>query len=310
MGRVNWRDLLGDGDERVVVSPWLGGRSVRVGSRAWRLHGRLPPTPGWYRFQVDGRRAELLEEAEPEPDKLAFVQRGFVVGNRFVADHARVDTNPASIVQSSEPIGLVPVHVERFQRVSAGRIAEGAPLVYREDEFPLGPEDEVAAAFVDGLESVNHIPKVPPALDAAFRLERWRRIEARRRREQARREAERQAATDAVRELHGDGETRRQVAGHDFEAAATAALAIGGARYLDHRRAPEPQEMVVQFSVDGARFECSCDAQTLRIIDSGICLIDHETDERGDAYFTLESLPAVIRQARDEGRLVVFRHLD
>jgi hypothetical protein len=47
--------------------------------------------------------------------------------------------------------------------------------------------------------------------------------------------------------------------------------------------------------------------ETLRIIDSGICLIDHATDERGDTYFTLESLPAVIAQAIREGHLVIFR---
>ena len=47
----------------------------------------------------------------------------------------------------------------------------------------------------------------------------------------------------------------------------------------------------------------------MRIIDSGICLQDHNTGEKGDTYFTLESLPAVIRQADREGKLVVYRHV-
>jgi len=38
-------------------------------------------------------------------------------------------------------------------------------------------------------------------------------------------------------------------------------------------------------------------------------LTDHDTDERGDTYFTLESLPAVVREAEQRGKLVVFRHV-
>jgi hypothetical protein len=48
--------------------------------------------------------------------------------------------------------------------------------------------------------------------------------------------------------------------------------------------------------------------EDLRIVDSGICLIDHDTGERGDTLFTLESLPAVIKEAIDDGKLVIFRH--
>jgi hypothetical protein len=66
---------------------------------------------------------------------------------------------------------------------------------------------------------------------------------------------------------------------------------------------------VVQFRFQGQAFECVVEADTLRIVDSGICLVDHGTGERGDNYFTLESLPAVIEQANREQRLVIFRHV-
>ena len=49
--------------------------------------------------------------------------------------------------------------------------------------------------------------------------------------------------------------------------------------------------------------------ERLRIIDAGICLIDHDTNEKGDTFFTLESLPAVVQQAQRERRLVIFRHV-
>jgi hypothetical protein len=54
----------------------------------------------------------------------------------------------------------------------------------------------------------------------------------------------------------------------------------------------------------------------LRIIDSGICLTAHyddpefEAGTKGDGFFTLESLPSVIREAQRDGKLVVYRHVD
>jgi hypothetical protein len=68
--------------------------------------------------------------------------------------------------------------------------------------------------------------------------------------------------------------------------------------------------MVVRFRLLGRRFECTCDERTLRILDAGICLVDHATGERGDTRFTLESLPAVILEADRDDKLVVFRHVD
>lgn len=306
---MSWRELLEDGD-REVVTVWLGGRSVRVGPRAWQLDGRRPPQPGWYRFRVTGRRAALAGPAAPEPERLVDVRRGFLVGDRFASDDVRVAPDPVDIARQLERVALVPPTVERFARISVGRVAEGAPLVFCEEELPLGPEPDVASAFLDGAPSVDHVPEVPPALDAAFRLETERRRQAERRREQARRQAELDAARAAVLERHGDGAQRRALAQADFQAAARAALEVGEATYLDHRPGVDPEEMVVRFRLDGQRFECTCERRTLRIVDAGICLTDDETDERGDDYFTLESLPGVIRQAIEENALVVFRHLD
>ena len=67
-------------------------------------------------------------------------------------------------------------------------------------------------------------------------------------------------------------------------------------------------EWLVKYRVDGQRLACVCNTN-LQIIDAGVCLVDHGTNEKGDTYFTLESLPAVIRQAIREGKLVVWRHV-
>ena len=104
-----------------------------------------------------------------------------------------------------------------------------------------------------------------------------------------------------------DREARGVRAAVDFEAAASAALRVSGATLLDVQPNFQPDEMIVRFRFRSRRFECVVHKMTLQVVDAGICLTDSFTGERGDSYFTLESLPAVIKQAMDEGALVVFR---
>jgi hypothetical protein len=313
---VGWRDLLQTGDERLVL-PWLGGRSLRSRERAYTLEGALPAEHGWYTFRPRGRKATVEGDAvDPRPELLDFRVRGYLVGDRIVADGVRVDPDPAKIASGSERVWLIEPGLDRFVRVTAGRMVEDGPLVYEGLDMPLGPEEAVLQAFLDRRPSVDDVPGVPPALDAAFRMETWQRLEAERRRAEIdrrlREEEERRQREERRRDLVeklGDGAGRRAMAQVDFEEAARAALAIGGAVLLDHRRAPRRGEMVVRFRFDHQAFECTCEERTLRIIDAGICLVDHETEERGDTYFTLESLPGVIAEAIREGKLVVFRHV-
>jgi hypothetical protein len=312
---MGWRDLLRE-DERIVL-PWVGGRSLRSRDRAYAIEGPLPPEHGWYAFRASGRKAFVEgDTVDPQPEVLEFRVRGYLVGDRVVADGVRVDPDPSRIIHCSEKVHLIEPGLDRFVRVTAGRVFEDGPLVYEGLDMPLGPEEQVLAAFLDARPSVDDVRGVPPALDAAFRMETWQRAEVKRRREEherrRREEEERRALEERRRELLeqlGDGVIRRRMARHDFESAAKAALAVGGAQYLDHRRSAQRGEMVVRFRLDHARFECTCDETTLRIIDAGICLVDAATDERGDTYFTLESLPGVIQQAIREGKLHVFRHV-
>jgi hypothetical protein len=311
---MGWRDLLQTEDES-VVAPWVGGRSLQTFNRTWKLQGRLPPEHGWHCFTTDGRTAKWSKPAEPSGE-LRNEVRGYLVGDRLLADDVRVDRDPAKLIACSEPVFLIEPGLDRFVRVLAGRSYEDGPLIYSRLEFPLGPEEAVLQAYLDSKLTVDHVPGVAPALDAAFRFEVWQRVEAERRR---REEEERRRAEEAKRaaeerrqrivERLGDAAGRREMAAIDFAEAARAALAVGGAEYLDHRRAVHQNEMAVRFRFDHQRFECTCDARTLRIIDAGICLTDHDTYEKGDTRFTLESFPGVIREAIREGKLVVFRHV-
>jgi hypothetical protein len=241
---------------------------------------------------------------------------GYLVGDRVVPDGVRCDPDPAKIVSFSEKVYLIEPGLDRFARVRAGRVFGEGPLVYHSLEFPIGPEVEVQEAFEDKKDSVAGIKGVTPGLDAAFRLETFQRLQAEARRaelERLRREEEERRAREEQRrrlvERLGDGAARRELAQVDFAEAARAALAVGGAELLDHRpNGRRRNEHVIRYRLDRQRFECVCDTN-LRIIDSGICLTDHYTNEKGDTYFTLESLPAVIRQAIREHKLVVYRHV-
>ena len=313
---MGWRDLLQPVNE-TLVSPWLGGREIRSGARTWTIEGKTPREVGWYTFKLNGRKATLDKVTDPATDNLKFEVRGYLVGDRIVPDSVRVDPDPAKITSFSEPVALLDPGLDRFVRIVAGRPFEDGPLVFKNQDFPMGPEGDVLQAFFDRAESVGNIPNVLPALDAAFRMESWTRSETERRREEVERErlAE-EARRDAeerrekmAREL-GTGEGRRQMAQVDFAQGARAALALGGAEYLDHKPGYRAGEMVVKFRLNRRQFECTCDRTTLRIIDAGICLVDHRTGEKGDTRFTLESLPAVILTAERDRVLVVLRHAD
>jgi len=310
---VSWRDLLQTGDEKVTL-PWLGGRTLYSSSQRWSIEGRLPKEHGWHTFKITNREARAEGPADAQPDLLQYLVRGYLVGDRLVADDVRVDPDPKRIVEFSEKVFLLDDGIDRFSRVRAGRVNKEGPLVYQGLEMSLGQEGQVLEAFLDQRTSVAHLKDVPPALDAAFRMESWQRAEAERRRaelERTRREEEEkrqkeERRKELVKKL-GDGEGRREMALHDFDAAARAALAVGGAVFLDAKMLRH-NEWAVRYRLDRQRLECVCD-ERLRIVDAGICLTDHDTNEKGDTLFTLESLPAVVQQAQRERRLVIFRHV-
>ncbi len=313
--RRGWQDLLQTKDE-TIVCPWFRGRELRTWSRTFRLEGPLPREPGWYTFNISGtRKATLKGPAEPNYDSLQDKARGYLVGDRIVVDDVRLEIDPAKIVECTERVHFVDPGLDWLVRVLVGRPYEGGPLVFEAQDLPLGPEPEVENAFLERWESLDQIKGITPALDSIFRLETWRRLEAEKRRaelERLRREEEERLAREAKwKELTGKlgtAQGRRAMAQVDFEEAARAALAEGGATYLASRPAFNQGEMTVQFRYRGQRFECICD-RTLQIVDAGICLTDHDTGVRGDEWFSLESLPSVIKEAEERRALVIFRHV-
>ena len=314
---MSWRDLLHQDDERIVL-PWIGGRELRSFSRKWTLVGRTPDEHGWYSFTLlKGRSAALHEAAELHAATLGQVHFGYLVGDHFATEHFidRVVIDVADVAKKLPRVNLITDNVDRFARVSVGSVTSDGPLFFRQVEMPLGPEEDVLRAYEDQATDVNAIKGVTPALDAAFRMVTWQRAEAARRRielerlraeEEAKRVAE-ERRQNLVKQL-GDGAGRREMAKVDFETAARAALAVGGAELLDWNKVRNRNEWIVRYRLERRRFECACD-ERLHIIDAGICLQDHATGIKGDDRFTLESLPAVVREAMRLGVLVVFRNV-
>lgn len=323
---MSWKDLLQKEDEK-ILAPWTGGRSFQLRSRCWEIIGRLPSEEGWYWFSIQGRKAEVLEKGDPTPEALLERRTGYLVGDCFISDAERVDPDPKETVRVAEVVHILDPGLGRFVRIEVGRAFDYGPLVFSQLTFPIGVEDEVLEAYLNRLPSVTDIRGVTPALDASFRMETFHREEVERQRaelERLRLEEEARLAREQRRqELFrniGDSQARRELARTDFQEAARRSLAIGGASYLDSRPGVRRGEFVVQYRFLNRRFECICNSN-LQIVDSGICLQAHSYDDevdqdgfavgtRGDAWLSLESLPSVVREASNAGRLVVYRHVD
>ncbi len=308
---MGWKDLLSE-EEQTIVAPWMGGRSLHSGGRTRTIAGDLPVEHGWYEFTLSPRRARVGSSCHASPNSLGWLQEGYLVGDRFVPDDVRPAQLQHAVARRFPRVHLAPPGLERFSRVQVGALRPRERLVFRGLAFPLGPESDVLTAYLDRT-SVRDVAYVIPSLEAAFKLECRVRDRAERRREElaraaraARERREREARLRELRDSLESGVGRRALANIDMHSAAEAALAVGGATLLDIRPG-HAGDTIVRYRLDGRRFECSCDEE-LRIIDSGVCLTDETTGERGDRYFTLESLPSVIRQAEREGVLVVYRH--
>lgn len=314
---MGWEDLLSSSEEEERTLPYLGDQKLHGWGRTWTIKGKRPHEHGWYVFKVSGRNARMVEKADgPDPsyEEEHPTLLGYLAGSRFIPDDARVDPDPNKLVEQTDNVFCVEPGLDRFTRAVVVKNAIHQ-LIYIRQEFPQGPEFEVQAAYQDRLGSVDHIKGVTPALDLAFRWESHQRLkeeEWEREQERLRLEAlEKAEAEERLREAMrnaGTGAGRRELAKRDFRAAARAALAVSNAELLDCRQGRHPNEMVVQYKFRGRRLECVCERDTLAILDAGVCLDNHR-GTKGDTRFTLESLPAVINEAIDGHKLVVWRHV-
>lgn len=333
---MSWQNLLSSASAspggEIVTYPWSGGRELLVGGRRYLLKGKLPSEEGWHEFSVQTAREVRWKGPSTATGATYFEGQwrgasGYLVGDRLIPDNASVNLAPESLPNQGVQVHLLDPGLPRFCYIHAGRWEDNRLIFIGQSFSPgaIGVEDLVEGRYFDRAASVTDVPGVTPPLDLAFRVETWRRAqveEARRilEAERVRREAEEAAAARReqvraqVEQAIGNGALRRELAAVDFEAAARAALRVSGAKLLDTRKGYVKGEMIVQYEVDDhgypRRLECVCDARTMRVISAGFCLTDHHTGQKGDTFFTLESLPLVAVEAIRKGKLVVWRYVE
>lgn len=331
---MDYRKFLGKVESAVL--PYFGGGTVDAPSRRLRL--AAPVTPGWWRFELQGRTATAREPAGPEGlDALPLV-RGHAWGARLVREGA-----------VAEALQLLPEEESpRFSPVRARRWHDGS-LLFEGLDFE-GEAEGSARLALEEAGTLAGVKAVPASLRAAFgytvleaasralrvrfaplevrarvlEVAEWGRASA----EEVLRHlvAEREAHVRALEAWRLALEARSQMEVESARVRAELArlraqpplragrpresgdrvervLEHAGARLLDQRRlGGDRLEVVFRFMEE--RFISVVDAHTLQVVDAGICLAG------ADREVTLESLPSVIREAIQTERLVITRYDD
>lgn len=262
---MDYAKFLGKSDRAVLA--YLGGPHVHLRDRRVRIEGPRPPV-GWHAFEIRGRAARALEPASPVVDGLARVRGHWAIGLLASERLERVHLVPSP----PEPL---PFAVLRARRWYSG------DLVFESFDFD-GEAEEAARLAFERLASISNLKGAAASLRLAYSA------------------AHAGRGATGLRPLSpeacADGVFR-----DDPLARAGRALAVAGAHVL-FGRALTATEIEVAFDFLGHRFVSVADAETLRVLDAGVCLAGE------DELVTLESLPAVLRQAIDEHVLVITRH--
>lgn len=281
-----WETLLAP--QAPVVAPWVGGTQVHTLTRSWAC---VPPRQwGWYSWTVHANKLRSIEQIQAPLWSFARTHRALLVG-----DQAWSSAHPYGQVH----VPLPPEGLPPFSVVSLGKL--GGSYFVETVLFETEAEEAVRLAVANERENLEGIPDVTPAHRAAFDVLRQLRLQ----RAQLAAERERLRKLEEARKAGGTPEGRRELAKVDFAAGCRAALAVSNALYSSHRI--QGRNIVVDWVLDGRPFQCVVDAN-LRIMEAGICLSDHATGVSWDTTLTLESLPAVVREAQRLAKLVVFRH--
>jgi hypothetical protein len=334
---MDYRKFLGQAQKEEVL-PYFGGPRVDALERSLRVTREVEA--GWWRFSIQGRKAEPKEKADP-PDlsKLPSV-RGHLWGTRLVRDGAIAET--VHFFPEEEPAQLSPCVARRWP---------SGVLLFDRIEFEGEVEMQVRNALEEGR-ALAEIKGVPASLRAAFG---YATIEATSQRlnipaaaaevrprigevaqggtaaaesvlrqlvverqayaqELARRQARmQQAQTQAQVQAQVQAHVQAQQAsvnvanvldrrGNDRARDRIEAALDGTGASLRSTRMLGSNRMEVAYTFMDERFITVVDANTLQVLDAGLCLAG------ADQMVTLESLPSVIREAIDTGKLVITRH--
>jgi hypothetical protein len=306
-----------------LVLPYFGGTRVDAADRRLRLAKDIEP--GWWRFEIEGRRAVPVDRAAPVDLGALPAMRGHWVDGWIVASGRELGR--IALPPDDEPAPLA--------RATARRWYSG-DLVLESIDF----EDDAELAAREALEqgrAIGELRGVVPSLRAAFGFALGTRVARDARVPVSPRELvpwvveiadggaeivrrildllldQRRAAEEAARArlnvqqvvvhqrtLHVAAAGARERVRHGTPAErADAALEQAGARMLSCRRVGGSLEVTCE--IEGERIIATVDSGTLQVLDAGICLAG------ADREITLDSLPSVVREAIEQDHLNITR---
>ncbi|MBV8756527.1 MAG: hypothetical protein JO257_04605 [Deltaproteobacteria bacterium] len=312
----DFREFLGT--SQTLVLPYFGGTRVDAADRRWRIEGDL--APGWWRFRTERRSAIATDPARPEGLASLPRVRGHWVDGWIATDGrlvARIalppDDEPAPFSRASArrwysgDLVLDSLDFEDEPELAARRALE--------ERRPLGdvkgvvPSLRLAFGIALGgmlarssgiVASVREL--VPRAIDIAEyggdAVTTWfRELEV----ERERAAAEARQRAEQLRIETAAGSAREMPRRRDPVVAADDALDHAGARMLSCQRIERGAMLDVTYEVDGVRIISRVHAETLKVLDPGVCL----AGEHG--VLTLDAMPSVIREAIEESHLNITR---
>lgn len=327
-----------------VVLAYLGGAHVFGKDRRMRVEGDRPAL-GFHRFEVSGRNARSLEVADaPDlgdlPKARGHLVAGWLVSASFLAPLSRFGRGAGGEAGGTitlDRVALLPEDEPAPLAIARARRWHSGDLLFEALDFDGDPEEQarlrleqrasladlkgvaatlrtaygIALALAVGRllgtpiavrEVAAHAVQLADGGEAAAR-ELFARLLRERAAEQERAWARALVAGRPLARVRGPrGASRTVVPTLDNATErAEAALDAADARMLAARRLASGSQLEVAFQFMGERFLSVVDALSLQVVDSGVCLSGE------DDLVTLESLPGVIREAIETGRLVITR---
>jgi len=306
-----------------LVLPYFGGARVDSADRRFTVRRDEQTTlePGWWRFAIEGRRAVPREPAEPvDLGSLPAIRGHWVDG--WVVSSGK-DLGRIALPPVDEPAPLAKVVARRwfsgellFDSLEFEDDAETTARLALEERRPLGddvkgvaPSLRAAFGYALGLAAAAQLrievsireltPIVVEIADGGLTVVHQLfddLVQQRLRMEQVLREREARARlADAARHAKAVGRSRNPY--HQCDQALDAA----NARLINFRRLNRNEAYEVTYTVDGQRIISTVAADTLQVLDPGVCLAN------AHRVLALDAMPSVIREAIDEGRLVITR---
>lgn len=325
---MNYTKFLGKKEEAVLA--YLGGPNAHGKDRRLRVD-EPRPSIGWSRFEIKGRSARAIEAA-PSPELVLSSSglpraRGHQVRGWIAGSGARGLLERVHLMPAEEPAPFVIVRARRWH---------SGDLVFESLDFD-GEVEEAARLRLERLEPLGEMKGIPASLRLAYGVALTIAVAER----MAIPLSVREALASAARIAEGGETVARDVITalevrrfEEAERARIRAIALGHrprepvtAYPVRHRDNPtlDNAHLRAEIALDGAharmlssrnlgngnlevafefmgeRFISVVDAITLHVYDSGVCLAG------ADELVTLDSLPAVIREAIDTDVLVITR---